>query len=206
MKRTLILGPLLCLVIILSSFVLVVDGTVIDSEQELVDAVAVTLPYEATHACTALPTPEVKAEIEPNEVFEEAEILYYTEEEVVMVAKLLYRECGGVPSDTEKACVAWTVCNRVDSKEFDGSTVTEIVTADHQFAYRQDAPVEAPLYELAEDVLSRWNAERNGKEAVGRVLPPDYTFFSGDGEHNYFRNKFRGGSTWDYSMESPYES
>lgn len=135
------------------------------------------------------------------------EVMYYTEDEVVMVAKLLQRECGGVKSVTEKACVAWTVCNRVDSDEFDGDTITDIVTARYQFAYRKNTPVYDELYEIALDVLSRWNAERNGEESVGRVLPKDYTFFAGRGGHNYFRNAYkRDYSIWDYSLPSPYES
>lgn len=135
------------------------------------------------------------------------EVMYYTEDEVIMVAKVLQRECGGLPSVTEQACVAWTICNRVDSDEFDGDTVTEIVTARYQFAYYYDTPVADELYDLALDVLSRWNAERNGEVSVGRVLPKDYTYFTGDGVHNYFRNAYKGNySIWDYSLPSPYES
>lgn len=135
------------------------------------------------------------------------EIMYYTEDEVVMVAKVLQRECGGLPSITEQACVAWTICNRVDSDKFNGDTVTEIVTARYQFAYYYDTPVTDELYDLALDVLTRWNAERNGEVSVGRVLPKDYTYFTGDGVHNYFRNAYKGSySIWDYSLPSPYES
>lgn len=135
------------------------------------------------------------------------EIMYYTEDEVVMVAKVLQRECGGLLSVTEQACVAWTICNRVDSDEFNGDTVAEIVTARYQFAYHYDTPVTDELYDLALDVLSRWNAERNGEVSVGRVLPKDYTYFTGDGVHNYFRNSYKGNySIWDYSLPSPYES
>lgn len=136
-----------------------------------------------------------------------AEVRYYTDDEVIMIAKLLQRECGGVSSVTEQACVAWTVCNRVDSDEFDGDTISEVVTARDQFAYRDDTPVYDELYELAQDVLTRWNAERNGEVSVGRVLPKDYTYFTGDGTHNYFRNAYKGSySIWDYSIPSPYES
>lgn len=137
----------------------------------------------------------------------ENEAVFYTEEEVVMMAKLLYQECRGVPSDTEKACVAWTVCNRVDSESFPGSTVEEVMTERNQFAYDCDAPVWDGLYDLAMDVLSRWSAERNGELAVGRVLPKDYTYYTGDGTHNYFRNGYKETyDIWDYSLPSPYES
>lgn len=130
---------------------------------------------------------------------------YYTEAEVIMVAKVLYDECRGILSDTEKACVAWTICNRVDAGY--GATIAEVITAPGQFAYRSCAPVWDNLYALAEDVLSRWSYERNGVVHVGRVLPPDYLWYSGDGAHNYFRNSYSGmNGYWNYSSESPYSS
>ena len=130
----------------------------------------------------------------------------YSEEEVVMTAKVLYRECGGVPSDTEKACVAWTVCNRVDMDGFP-NTIQEVIEYPGAFAYSPDTPVTEELYALALDVLGRWNAEKNGDYDTGRVLPKDYAYFSGDGEHNYFRNAFCDNyDIWDYSLGSPYES
>lgn len=170
--------------------------------------------YSTQHVNDVQNTPTVSPdiEIEENDYADsdsgtEAEIMYYTDEEVVMMAKLLYRECRGVPSDTEKACVAWTVCNRVDLDEFKGDTITEIITAPNQFAYSYDTPVTDELYELSLDVLTRWNAERNGEEYVGRVLPKDYTYYTGDGSHNYFRNNYDGEyDVWDYSLPSPYES
>ena len=131
-------------------------------------------------------------------------VMYYDESDIVMLAKLMYQECGGVPSDTEKACVVWTVLNRVDEY---GGTIYEVVTANNQFAYYNDRPVDDALYQLAKDVLTRWNNEKNGEVNVGRVLPPDYLWFSGDGEHNHFRNAYKGQfSIWDYSLETPYES
>lgn len=131
-------------------------------------------------------------------------VMYYNESDIVMLAKLMYQECGGVPSDTEKACVVWTVLNRVDEY---GGTIYEVVTAKNQFAYYNDRPVDDALYQLAKDVLTRWNNEKNGEVNVGRVLPPDYLWFSGDGEHNHFRNAYKGQfSIWDYSLETPYES
>jgi len=86
-------------------------------------------------------------------------------------------------------------------------TVTEVMTAPNQFAYYYNTPVTDKLYWLAQDVLTRWNAERNGEVSVGRVLPKDYTHYTGDGVHNYFRNAYKGNySIWNYSLPSPYES
>lgn len=135
---------------------------------------------------------------------DKAPVMYYTDDDAVMLAKLLHIECGSVYSDTEKACVVWTVLNRADRY---GQSIYDTITSPGQFAYYSGTPVRNDLYNLAHDVLSRWNMEKNGQSDVGRVLPLDYMWFYGDGSHNYFRNAYSSGySTWDYSLPSPYES
>ena len=135
---------------------------------------------------------------------EPVKVMHFDENDVIVVAKILYNECGGVPSKTEQACVAWTICNRVDAGY--GSTISECGTSPYQYAYNEDTVVTDDLYNLAYDVLTRWNNEKNGEDNVGRVIPKDYVFFWGDGEHNWFRNAFEGGTIWDYSFASPYEN
>lgn len=151
--------------------------------------------------------------VEPEEVPEEIiepEITYekfYTEEDVLMIAKVLYTECRGEPSVTEQACVAWTILNRVDGAE--GNTVANVVTAPNQFAYSYNTPVWDNLYWLAEDVLERWSLEKNGETEVGRVLPPDYKWFVANkgGLGNVFRNSYSAPyDIWDFSLPSPYEN
>lgn len=214
MKRSLIFITLLLIAAISTVSVMISTGCNI-AERDTASATPTISATPTMFRQAVRPVEEVRPtyEIRENDVAsagieEETEIMYYTEEEVVMMAKLLYRECGGIQSDTEKACVAWCVCNRVDSDEFDGDTITYVMTVPNQFAYVSDTPVRDDLYDLALDVLSRWNAERNGEVSVGRVLPKDYTYFHGDGFHNHFRNAYKGGdySTWDYSLPSPYES
>lgn len=212
MKRSLIFITLLLITAIWTASVMISAGcNVVRGTADAVPAIsaAPTMFRQTSRPVEeARPTYEIKEnDVASAGIEEETEIMYYTEEEVVMMAKLLYRECGGIPSDTEKACVAWCVCNRVDSDEFDGDTITYVMIAPNQFAYISDTPVRDDLYDLALDVLSRWNAERNGEVSVGRVLPKDYTYFHGDGSHNHFRNAYKGNySTWDYSLPSPYES
>lgn len=131
-------------------------------------------------------------------------LMYFTEKDVIALAKVLYNECRGVPSDMEKACVAWTACNRVDAGY--GDMVYDVLTAPNQFAYRENTSVTEELYALALDVLTRWNNEKNGMTNVGRVLPKEYMWFRGDGKHNYFRNAFSGSyDIWDYSLDNPYD-
>lgn len=127
----------------------------------------------------------------------------HTEQESVatMLAKTMYNEGRGIPSDTHKACVAWVALNRVDAGY---GTLQEVLTAPNQFAYSAGTPVQQELYTLAWDVLTRWQNEKAGVENAGRVLPVDYLWFAGDGKYNYFRNSYNSNMRWDYSLESPY--
>lgn len=131
----------------------------------------------------------------------------YTNTDAVMMGRVMYLEARGIRSKTEIACVGWTILNRVD----DGmGTIQEVITAPNQFAYKSSAPTISDygydLVALATDVLDRWSREKAGETNVGRVLPQGYLWYAGDGKHNYFRNKYKGGTRWDYSLASPYES
>lgn len=131
-------------------------------------------------------------------------IQHYTEQDAIDIAKVLYHECRGIPSQTEKACVAWTILNRVDSYN---STVYSVVRSPNQFAFYEDAPIWDELLDLSYDVLDRWNREQNGESNIGRVLPKEYIYFEGRDGHNHFRDNYSGlYNIWDYSLESPYES
>lgn len=118
-----------------------------------------------------------------------------------MLARLTYVEYSG-ESDTEAAMVMWCVLNRVDEG---GGAVDAVITAPHQFAYSARSPVTERLLALAEDVLARW---KSGGE--GRVLPPGYTQFRGDGTHNHyyktFRDAQRGVNQYGGGADSPYDT
>lgn len=113
-----------------------------------------------------------------------------------------YAEAGVVKSDTERACVIWTVLNRVDKHD----TSVEIeVTKPYQFAWHEDSPVYGTMLDLAYDVLTRWYYEKETGEPNGRVLPSDYYYFYGDGRHNHFFQVWHEtDNCWDYSLPSPY--
>ncbi len=128
----------------------------------------------------------------------------YTDEDAVIIAKIMYSEGGSIPSDTEKACLAWAVLNRVDAGY--GDTIAAVATAPGQFGYKASTPVKDDLLLMSYDVLGRWQREKNGEVDVGRVLPNDYFWYCGDGRHNNFRNTYKGSKRWDYSLPSPYES
>lgn len=122
--------------------------------------------------------------------------------EATYIAKTIYGEARGC-STTEQAAVVWCVLNRADNW---GMDIIEVITAPGQFAgYRASNPVWPELYDLAQDVLARWRRERNGETDVCRVLPQGYMWFSGNGVTNIFRDAYRGGNVWDWSLESPYD-
>lgn len=161
---------------------------------------------------TTVPIPETSApasEVEETQPAEEAVIeknyiKYYTDQDAIDIAKVLYHECRGVPSITEKACVAWTILNRVDAWN---TSVYKVVRKPSQYAFNEFAPVWEELLEIAYDVLERWNLEKNGEVNVGRVLPSEYLFFEGDGNKNYFKDNYPVAyNIWNYALESPYEN
>ena len=125
-----------------------------------------------------------------------------------MMAKTMFNESRGIPSKTEIACIGWTICNRVDAGY--GKNPAAVMTAPNQFAYTAGAKTVSDhgydLVALATDVLDRWSREHAGQTNVGRVLPKNYLWYAGDGKHNYFRNAYRNGTRWNYSLPSPYDS
>lgn len=76
----------------------------------------------------------VKTSVQPvadyhlDEIIEEPK--KWTEEEVIVLAKMLWGEARGIPSDTEKAACIWCVLNRVDNGM---GSIVEVVTAPYQF-------------------------------------------------------------------------
>lgn len=129
---------------------------------------------------------------------------YYTEQDAIDIAKVLYRECRGVPSKTEQACVAWTILNRADKNN---CSIRSVITAPNQYAFSDNTKLDSELLELAYDVLERWSDEKDGIADVGRVLPREYLYFEGRNGRNHFRNHYNGNyDIWDYSLPSPYES
>ena len=132
----------------------------------------------------------------------------YSDEDAIALAKLAWGEARGVPdlkihgrvisTRTQQAAVMWTVLNRFDAGYEE--SILEVITAKGQFhGYSEEHPVEEDLLELAYDVLDRWNAERHG-ETVARELPSGYLWFHGDGVRNHFRDAYKNGNEWDWSV------
>lgn len=167
-------------------------------------------PEFVTVIAEPIPQPEAAAP-EATEAPEETEapVVEEPEEldpvEVELIGRTIWGEADGVKSEAERAAVAWCILNRVDAS---GQTVEEVVTAPEQFdGYRPAGDWgECPQrhLDLAADVLTRWKAEKDGAEEVGRVLPADYLYFIGDGERNHFSIEWRSTVYWNWSLYDPY--
>ena len=81
----------------------------------------------------------------------------------------------------------------------------EVIEAPYQFSgYNPEYPVKEEFALLAADVLTRYRAERDGEENVGRVLPAEYCFFTGDGRRNHFTTEWESTDCFGWTLESPY--
>lgn len=126
----------------------------------------------------------------------------YDTDTVEALAKMVWGEARGC-STTEQAATVWCVLNRVDDS---GKDILSVLLAPNQFqGYDYSNPVEPELVSLVEDVLIRWEIEDECVGGVGRVLPKDYLWFTGDGRHNHFCNEYKSDVCWDWSLPSPYE-
>ena len=111
--------------------------------------------------------------------------LYFTEDDVVAMAKMLWGEARGCALDNQQKAV-WCVLNRVDDSRFP-DTIQGVLSQPSQFhGYSPDFPVWDELKDVALDVLTRWSLEKQGV-TVERELLPEYVFFTGDGIQNNFR-------------------
>ena len=114
--------------------------------------------------------------------------MYFTEDDVAAMAKMLWGEARGCTRDNQIKC-AWVVVNRVDDERFP-DTIQGVLSQPSQFhGYSESFPVTDELYSIAFDVLTRWSYEKQGIP-VRRELPNTYLWFTGDGEQNHFREEY----------------
>lgn len=128
-----------------------------------------------------------------------------TEEEIEMMAQVLHHKARGVESEMERAAVVWCILNRVESPLYE-DTVKDVLEHENQFsAYDPELEVRSTIRYLVMDVVERWQKEMRGRENAGRVLPKEYLYFYGDGEHNYFMPRPNSLDEWDWSLDNPYD-
>lgn len=162
-------------------------------------------PAPVKRVMAELAVEDVTPYIEPEyieEIDESDPVVEVNARDAEMIAQALYGEYRG-PDKMQQAAVVWCILNRCDYLDEDIET---IVTAPYQFiGYDAYNPVTPELYDMAVDVMTRWHLEQLGQEDVGRVLPKDYMWFTGNGTVNTYRNCFTGGDVWDWSLPNPYE-
>ena len=114
--------------------------------------------------------------------------MYFTEDDVAAVAKMLWGEARGCTRDNQIKCV-WVVLNRVDDERFP-DTIQGVLSQPSQFhGYDPAYPVTDELYSVAFDVLTRWSYEKQGIP-VRRELPKSFLWFTGNGVENIFREVY----------------
>lgn len=114
--------------------------------------------------------------------------MYFTEDDVAEVAKMLWGEARGCTRDNQIKC-AWVVCNRVDDERFP-DTIQGVLSQPSQFhGYSESFPVTDELYNVAFDVLTRWSYEKQGVP-VRRELASSFLWFTGNGVENIFREVY----------------
>ena len=137
--------------------------------------------------------PEETAEPEQSEASEPSETpvyyeMYFTEDDVAEVAKMLWGEARGCTQDNQIKCV-WVVVNRVDDDRFP-DTIQGVLEQPSQFhGYDPTFPVTDELYDVAFDVLTRWSYEKQGIP-VRRELASSFLWFTGNGRENIFREVY----------------
>lgn len=129
---------------------------------------------------------QMVAEPEPSD--EPEYEMYFTEDDVVAMAKMLWGEARGCALDNQQKAV-WCVLNRVDDSRFP-DTIQGVLSQPSQFhGYSPDFPVWDELKDVALDVLTRWSLEKQGV-TVERELPNTYLWFTGYNGSNHFREEY----------------
>lgn len=138
--------------------------------------------------------------------FEAQLATYFSESDIIMLAQLIDIEANSVYPLNRRAAVGWTVLNRLDNGRWGPTTISGIIAQSGQYAWYSGRSYSELNYNIAHDVLTRWATEKiEGCPNFGRVLPPNYESFYGDGSQNHFYDV--NGNYWDFSVEyDPYEN
>lgn len=196
---------------VIAPLVLILMASIVACATQQADVKA-DAPVDAEFT-TAVVLPQIEPTVQPTAepTLPPCPITY---EEVFMLAQTMHAESQvvywngtnyGVSYIARQAAVGWCSLNRLDNGGF-GDTLAEVLSKPYQFAWCEDAPVTDHFLWLAQDIVDRWWAEKQGETDVGRTLPSDYLYFEGDGRENHFRKEYeKTGETWDWSIPDPYE-
>ena len=125
-----------------------------------------------------------------------------TEGQAKILAQIMHLYAHGVASQTQQACVGWSVLNSVDAS---GGGVDIGAVAPNFHYNAAEATTDdfgRDLMPLARDIIFRWKAGRAGISNNGRVLPLGYCYVTSTGSAVTFTNG--AGGAWNFSAVSPY--
>lgn len=100
-----------------------------------------------------------------------------------LAGRAIWGESGGISDERQRAAVIWCACNRADAWN---KSIEDVLIPSQFHGLNITGPVPQEHVELARDVLARWALEKKGYTDVGRALPKEYLFFTGDGNVNHF--------------------
>lgn len=150
-------------------------------------------PHAASGLLIAPVAPETSADT-PNTYPSQQDVLNAAmkaipDELVAEAALLAWGEYSG--SDyAQRTAPIWCACNRADAW---GQSLEEVMHSDAFHGLLTEREVPAEWYGLARETLARWEIEKLGYIDVGRTLPSEYLYFSGDGVANVYRTEYIGG-------------
>lgn len=155
------------------------------------------IPQAPAHAASGLliaPVPPKTSADTPNTYPSQEDVLNAAmeaipDELVAEAALLAWGEYSGTDYEQRTAPI-WCACNRADAW---GLTLEEVMHSDafHGLLTKREVPAE--WYDLARETLARWELEHMGYIDVGRTLPSEYLYFSGNGVVNVYRTEYIGG-------------
>lgn len=155
------------------------------------------IPQAPAHAASGLliaPVPPETSADTPNTYPSQQNVLNaameaISDELVAEAALLAWGEYSG--SDyAQRTAPIWCACNRADAW---GLTLEEVMHSDAFHGLLTEREVPEEWYDLARETLARWELEKMGYIDVGRTLPSEYLYFSGNGVVNVYRTEYIGG-------------
>lgn len=155
------------------------------------------IPQSPTHAASGLliaPVPPETSADTPNTYPSWESVLNTAmeaipDELVAEAALLAWGEYSGTDY-AQRTAPIWCACNRADAW---GLTLEEVMHSDAFHGLLTEREVPAEWYDLARETLARWELEKLGYIDVGRTLPSEYLYFSGNGVTNVYRTEYIGG-------------
>lgn len=155
------------------------------------------IPQAPPHAASGLliaPVPPETSVYTPNTYPSQQNVLNSAMEAipdglVEKAARMAWGEYSGTDY-AQRTAPIWCACNRADAWEM---TLDEVMHSDAFHGLLTEREVPEEWYDLARETLARWELEHMGYIDVGRALPSEYLYFSGNGEYNTYRTEYIGG-------------